>query len=163
MSENNSSITSNGKVKRTQVFKLYSDGGARGNPGKAAFGWLIFNEAGDLIAIDAKYLGLMTNNGAEYHGILNALMYFKKQIHQPHLKGSYVLCHLDSELAVKQLNGAYKVKQPELQKIHTRIHKIVSELAPNCQVDFLHVKRENNTLADKLVNICLNANENHKD
>lgn len=83
---------------------IYSDGGARGNPGPAALGVAIFNPAGKLLSKHGHYLGIKTNNFAEYSALIFAL----KEAHR--LKAKSVKCYLDSELVVRQLLGHYRVK-----------------------------------------------------
>jgi ribonuclease HI len=135
-------------------FTIFSDGGARGNPGDAAYGWLLFDPNGQLIQLNGKYIGVATNNLAEYTGILEALKYAKKNKKGFDQEISNLKCVLDSELIVKQLNKQYKVKNQELKKLYIQIQDILKDFE---HVEFTHVRRENNIHADKLVNIILNA------
>ncbi|MBU0976703.1 MAG: ribonuclease HI family protein [Patescibacteria group bacterium] len=131
--------------------KVYTDGGARGNPGPAAAGVVIFDEEGRLLAIDAKYLGETTNNQAEYQALELALeLLQKKDISRD------ITCYLDSELIVKQLNGEYKVKNSDIAIVKKRIDSL-SEFFEN--IEFIHIRREENKFADKLVNVILDARE----
>ena len=137
------------------TYKLYTDGGARGNPGPAAVGIILFDEEDKLVWIESCYLGNTTNNYAEYQAILLGLKYCIKHIDKKHT----IMCHLDSELIVKQLNGEYKVKNKALLSINNEVKDLVAER----HVIFKHVFREFNKFADKLVNISLDAaNEKSK-
>jgi ribonuclease HI len=131
-------------------FDVYTDGGSRGNPGNCASGFIIFQNS-QLVDFGAEYLGVGTNNQAEYSAVLLALRYLRRKYSQ-----SELVFHLDSELAVKQLNLEYKVRNPELKKIFLKIKTIEESFA---QVEYKHVGREENKFADKLVNIALDAVE----
>jgi ribonuclease HI len=130
--------------------KIYSDGGARGNPGPAAGGFAIFNSKDKLIKIDAKYFGEITNNQAEYKAFEMALKAAQR------LGKKDLECYLDSELIVKQLNGEYKVKSENIKSLKASIDRLAENFD---NIEFLHVKREYNKIADKLVNIVLDARE----
>ena len=124
---------------------IYSDGGARGNPGPAAAAYLIVAENGEVQKAEARYLGKRTNNQAEYEALIAALE------SAVGLGAEEVVCHLDSELVCKQLTGQYKVKNPELQKLWMKTREL-----KRCfkQVSFLNVPRTNSFIqeADRLVN-----------
>ena len=135
------------------TYKLFTDGGARGNPGPAAAGAILFDEQDHLIWFDSKYLGHTTNNKAEYQAILHGIKGFKKSIDDLHDTNIKLTCYLDSELIVKQLNGEYKIKDSTLKTIYER----VMEQVTGFEVEFIHIYREKNKFADKLVNICLDA------
>lgn len=132
---------------------MYADGGARGNPGPAAGAAVLFdmNEDGSngaLIAEAAEYLGTATNNQAEYTGIILGL----RKAHE--LGYNAVDVRLDSELAVKQINGEYRVKNPELAKKFLEIHNLRTHFR---ETRFSHVRREYNKAADALVNKTIDA------
>ncbi len=129
-------------------FSLFTDGGARGNPGPAASGFVIFNEQQQLVQLDSVYLGEATNNLAEYEGLLMGLKAAKNN----YIKK--LKCYLDSELIVMQVNGAYRVKQPQLKEKWEQV-KALTEFFE--EIKFIHVRREKNKFADKLVNIALDA------
>ncbi len=122
---------------------LFSDGGARGNPGPAGIGVVIFNENKEQIAEISEYIGETTNNQAEYRAIIAALGKASQ------LGAKDLECFLDSELVVKQLNGEYKVKNKDLQ---SRFFEVKSLLSNFSSVRFSHVRREANKLADALAN-----------
>lgn len=127
---------------------LYTDGGARGNPGPAGLGSVLFSEDGNLLGFDAAYGGRLTNNQAEYKALkLGIELALREQV-------TDLICYLDSELIVKQLSGEYKVKDAKMKKEKAEIDELLEEFD---DVVFIHVLRENNKHADKLVNIVLDA------
>jgi ribonuclease HI len=126
------------------------DGGARGNPGPAAYGVVIRTPDGRKLAELGRYLGLQTNNFAEYSGLIAALEYAKKQ----NLPGLKVFS--DSELLVKQMRGEYKVKHPGLKTLYARARDLAQQLA---YFSIQHVLRSSNRDADRLVNQVLDAEE----
>jgi ribonuclease HI len=130
---------------------MFTDGGARGNPGPAASGIVIFEldahgELGEQVAAFGQYLGETTNNQAEYTAIILGLKKAKE------LGFDYVEVKMDSELAVKQLNGEYKVKNPGLAERFLEIYHLKPKFH---QVTFSHVRREFNQLADAQVNLAI--------
>lgn len=129
------------------TYYLYTDGGSRGNPGNAAIGFLLFEEE-KLITFDAKYLGTATNNQAEYEALILGLTVAEKQ----GIKN--IICYMDSELVVKQINGEYKAQNPNILPLYKKITKKIEMFK---SVEFIHVKRALNKFADKLVNIVLDA------
>lgn len=133
------------------IYKLFTDGGARGNPGPGASSYVLFNENNELIWFDSKFIGSSaTNNQAEYEAILMGLKYISRLGPK---ENDEIICHLDSELVVKQINGEYKVKNLELKKIYEQ----VIDLKQSKNIVFKHIAREYNKFADKLVNICLDS------
>ncbi len=133
-------------------YKLFTDGGARGNPGPAGIGALLFDSNDKLIWLEAKYINKSTNNIAEYKALLLGLNYIKDILNPQ----DNLVCYLDSELVVKQLNKEYKVKNDFLKILNNKVLEVIKGF----NVKFVHVRREKNKFADKLVNICLDsANE----
>ncbi len=124
---------------------IFSDGGARGNPGPAALGAVILNQDHKVLQKIKRYLGEGTNNHAEYMAIKEGLTEAMKM--KPH----EIECYLDSELVVKQLNGEYKVKDKTLQGHYADIQDLIFMKT----VRFYHIPREQNKLADTLVNEAL--------
>ena len=124
---------------------IYSDGGARGNPGLAAAAYLIMAENGVVLKTNANFLGKRTNNQAEYEA-LNAALEAAVA-----LGAEEVVCYLDSELVCKHLVGEYKVKNPELQKLWKRTQDLKRRFKI---VRFVHVARTEYYIceADRLVN-----------
>lgn len=130
------------------ALKIFTDGGSRGNPGPSAAGFVILNKNDEVIAEGGEYLGITTNNQAEYHGVRIGL---EKALE---LGATHMHFRIDSMLVVNQLNGIYKIKNRELWPIHERIR----ELMKRCErVTFSHVQREFNQLADGMVNKTLDA------
>lgn len=121
----------------------FTDGGARGNPGPAASGAYLMSEDGQVLKEHGRYLGHQTNNYAEYAAIIDALTHAKE------LGAEEVAMFMDSELAVKQLNGEYKVKNPALGVLFMKVHNLRLSFR---KVTFTHVRREKNKEADRLVN-----------
>lgn len=128
----------------------YIDGGARGNPGPAAYGVVIRTPEGKILAELAEYLGIQTNNYAEYSGLLAALEYAQKQ------NFTNLKVFSDSELLVKQMKGQYKVKHPVLQTLFTRAKNITRRIE---HFSIQHVLRSYNRDADRLVNEVLDREE----
>ena len=122
---------------------IYTDGGSRGNPGPAGFGVVFYNSNREIVAEFDRYIGVTTNNQAEYQAIVFAL---EKAVET----GAKSLAFfLDSELAVKQLNGEYKVKNKDLASLFLKIHNLRTKFS---SVSFTHVRREYNKEADRLAN-----------
>jgi ribonuclease HI len=124
------------------------DGGARGNPGPAAYGVVIRNAKGEILEELGEYLGIQTNNVAEYSGLLAALEYAERQ------KIASLKVLSDSELLVRQMRGQYKVKNPALKELFDRAQAMVRRLK-NFSIE--HVLRESNKDADQLVNQVLDS------
>lgn len=122
------------------------DGGARGNPGPAAYGVVVRNSKGEVLAELSDYLGLQTNNYAEYSGLLAALDYAVRQGYK-----SFKIFS-DSELLVRQMQGRYKVNNLALQELFARAQSMVRKLD---RFSIEHVLRERNKEADRLVNKVL--------
>jgi ribonuclease HI len=135
--------------------KIFSDGGSRNNPGKAACAFVVFKN-GKLIYKQSKYLGIKTNNEAEYLGLKRALSWTESFL-KSQKDISSIEIFMDSELVVKQLNGVYKIKSEKLSAIHDQIKGIIQKLNSNLIIK--HVKREENIIADKLVNETLDENK----
>jgi ribonuclease HI len=125
---------------------MFTDGGARGNPGPAASGIVIKNESGKVIDSFGEYLGEQTNNFAEYSALISGLKKAKE------LGADEVDCILDSELIVKQMRREYKVKEPTLQKKFIEAYNATMQFK---RVTFKHTLRENNKEADAIVNKIL--------
>jgi len=125
---------------------IYSDGGARGNPGPAAIGFAIFDEGRNVLKKFGHVLGITTNNQAEYKALIAGLEAAAK------MGAEHVVCNLDSELVVRQLQGKYKIKEPTLKPLAADVLRLTSKFI---QVEFNHIPREKNKLADELVNEAL--------
>jgi ribonuclease HI len=129
------------------------DGGARGNPGPAAYGVVVRSPEGQILVELGKYLGLQTNNYAEYSGLLAALEYAQQQ------KFTGLKVFSDSELLVKQMNGQYKVNHPVLKKLFDRAKELSRQLQ---YFSIRHVLRQYNRDADALVNKVLDSEQRQK-
>jgi lactoylglutathione lyase len=127
--------------------KIYSDGGARGNPGPAALAYVILAE-NHVLKSDSRFLGVKTNNQAEYEALIAALQCAIT------LNPESIICHLDSELVTKQLTGEYSVKNPELKLYWQKTRKLLVGFKKS---SFIHVPRTNVWIgkADALVNKTL--------
>ena len=127
----------------TRRLVVEADGGARGNPGPAGYGVDICDEKGTSVAQLSQYLGHQTNNVAEYSGLLAALRYANEHGH----KALEVVA--DSELMVKQMNGLYKVRAPQLIDLYQQARAQVRKLD---WFRIRHVRRAHNSAADALAN-----------
>ena len=128
--------------------KANIDGGARGNPGPAAYGVIVRDAKGEIIAELSDYLGIQTNNYAEYSGLLAALDFAVREKH------SSLKVLSDSELLVRQMQGRYKVKSPGLIDLYDRARALVRKLE---HFSIEHVLRQYNREADSLVNQVLDS------
>lgn len=127
---------------------MYTDGGARGNPGPAGAGAVLFSPSGDVLGEVADYLGKATNNVAEYTAIVRGLALAQT------LGVTELDVRMDSELAVKQLNGLYRVKNEALAALYLQVKRAAQAFT---RITFTHVRREQNTHADRLVNNAIDA------
>jgi len=128
--------------------KLFTDGGARGNPGPAAYGYVIEAEDGTVLAAHGERIGIATNNVAEYRALIAGL---EKAVE---LAVPEVEVVSDSELLVKQMNGEYRVKNEALRGLSLQAARLAREIG---NVSYTAVRREHNELADRLVNEALDA------
>ena len=125
---------------------LYTDGGARGNPGPGGAGIVLKDEGGNTIKEIGKYLGNCTNNEAEYLALIMGLKVAKEA------GAKRVTCYLDSELIVKQLNGLYKVKNERMRIYYDKVLEFEEDFM---DIDYKHIPRDENNEADTLVNEAL--------
>ncbi|MCK5320323.1 ribonuclease HI family protein [Candidatus Parcubacteria bacterium] len=134
------------KTIKHQKIKIYTDGGARGNPGPAGVGVVVYDVNDNIIDTKSEYIGEATNNQAEYKAVVVAM----------ELIGKYEIDEinffLDSELVVKQLNREYKVKNKGLAPLFVKVYNNILKYK---KVTFTHVRREFNKEADKLANIAM--------
>lgn len=132
------------------ILHLFTDGGSRGNPGQAAIGCVLQDpEKGEVVREHAEYIGTTTNNVAEYSALIEGLK-IAKRYHPNRL-----VCHLDSELIVKQLSGEYKVRMEALKPFYDEIQELKAHFP---EIRFIHIPRADNHRADALVNQALDAN-----
>jgi ribonuclease HI len=128
------------------AYTAHVDGGARGNPGPAGYGAVIRDAHGKKVAELSEYLGHQTNNYAEYQGLIGVLRYAVE--HQ--IEALHVIS--DSELMVRQMKGIYKVKHPELRKLHDEAQQLARRLM---HFEIRHALREHNQTADRLANLAM--------
>lgn len=133
-------------AKGVKYAKLYADGGSRGNPGHSAGGFVLFDENEHVLFESGKYLGITTNNQAEYHSVKGGVEAARKM----GIRNLDV--YLDSMLVVNQMKGIYKIRNRDLWPIHDAIKQMIPDFA---KVTFTHVPRELNKHADALVNEVL--------
>lgn len=131
--------------------KLYTDGGSRGNPGPSAMGIALLDDNDAVILKTSGYLGITTNNQAEYQALKKGLQLATKA----GIKRLAV--YMDSELIIKQIKGEYKVKNADLASHYHAIKELEKSFV---EISFQHVLREKNKLADSMVNECLDAAAN---
>jgi ribonuclease HI len=134
--------------RRPFAIRANIDGGARGNPGPAACAVVVRNEKGEVIAEWGEYLGVQTNNVAEYSGLLAALDYAMREKY-PSLE-----VQSDSELVVRQMRGEYKVKNQDLRELFDRAQALARKLE---YFSIEYVPRASNREADRLVNKVLDS------
>ena len=128
--------------------RLFTDGGARGNPGPAAAAFVLEAEDGTVLEARGTAIGVATNNVAEYRALVDGLRRASE------LGVSELEVVSDSELIVKQMRGEYRVKNEALKLLNDQAHRLASRLR---RVDYTAVRREHNELADRLVNEALDA------
>ena len=127
---------------------IHTDGGARGNPGIAGYGFVVYDDQQNIIHQWGQFLGVKTNNEAEYEGLIAALRWSLEN------KEKYAIDHLqinmDSQLIVRQCNGVYKVKSPHLRTLAKTVRHLVGQIS--VPVTYTDIRREQNSLADALAN-----------
>lgn len=129
-----------------EEIKIYTDGGSRGNPGPSAGGFAILDMADNVVRKSGKYLGITTNNQAEYHSLKGGIEAARD------MGARRVHIFMDSLLVINQMKGIYKIKNRDLLPIHQAIKQIISGFI---EIDFTHIPRELNKLADSIVNEAL--------
>jgi ribonuclease HI len=130
------------------TYTLRTDGGARGNPGPAAAAFVLESEDGSVIRSGGRYIGETTNNVAEYEALIWGL-----ETAIDHGVRRLKVC-ADSELVVRQVNGVYKVKHPNMKPLHAKVSALMRQLE---RVEVCHVRRCDNTLADALANEAMDT------
>lgn len=128
--------------------KLFTDGGSRGNPGPSAVGIAIHNLDDELVRKESKYIGITTNNQAEYQALKLGLELCRS------MGIPTVQVHMDSLLVINQMKGLYKVKNIDLLPVYQSVKELQTKFK---QVSFTHVPRELNKIADGMVNECLDS------
>lgn len=130
--------------------EIFIDGAARGNPGPAGLGVIIKDETKKTIKEFYKYIGIATNNIAEY----NALVYGLQEAHM--LGVDEVMLNLDSELVAQQLKGDFRVKDPKIKLLFDQAIHLINGFK---RFEVNHIRRDNNKEADKLANKAINLSE----
>ena len=128
--------------------KLFADGGSRGNPGPSAGGFVILDMENNVVVKSGKYLGITTNNQAEYHSLKGGI----EEAIRLDIRDLDV--YMDSLLVINQMKGIYKIKNRDLWPIHQAIKEMLAKFD---KITFTHVPREQNRLADAAVNEALDA------
>ena len=136
---------------KVNEIKIFTDGGSRGNPGPAAAAAIAKDHAGKVRLLRGKYLGKATNNFAEYQGVILALEELLKTIDIEPRKTKLAF-NLDSNLVVNQLNGTFKVKDAKIRDLVVEIRNLEPQFL---DVSYVHIPREKNTEADRIVNETL--------
>lgn len=131
--------------------KIFSDGGSRGNPGPSACAYVVYKN-GEIIKKEAFYLGDGTNNFAEYTGVVKVFEWLVES----GLEIDGIEYYLDSELVVNQLSGKFKVKSETIKPLVEKVNDLKKHLG--VEIKFVHVRREFNKEADRLLNEKLNEN-----
>ncbi|MFA6533815.1 MAG: ribonuclease HI family protein [Patescibacteria group bacterium] len=127
---------------------IYTDGGARGNPGPSGIGVVIYDAHKKPVKEFGRYIGEGTNNQAEYQAVIDALAAAEK------LGAEEIDFYLDSELVVMQLRGEYKVKNKDLGSLFVKVYNLTGKFK---KITYRHIRREENRAADRLVNQALDA------
>jgi len=130
-------------------FTIHGDGGSRGNPGPSGAGAMIRDEHGSSVASVSQFLGIRTNNYAEYEAVILALKLLKTLATESKWGSVEVEVKMDSELVVKQMKKIYKVKHPVLKEQNARLTRAAAAFG---KVTFTHVPRAQNSDADALAN-----------
>lgn len=132
---------------------LYADGGARGNPGPSGAGAVVFDSIGKRVAEVSDYLGVATNNVAEYEALIRGLKKLLTEFPNEHFKTHEVLVRMDSKLVIEQMKGVYKVKHPNLIPLCFEARNVIARNFG--KVSFEHIPRKKNTDADELANAAM--------
>lgn len=139
-------------MEKNQKLIVYTDGGSRGNPGKAALGVVVCDEKGNVIKEYGERLGIKTNNEAEYEAVIFAMRKIKALFGKEKTKKMEINFKMDSEFVMKQLLGEYKIEEERMFPLFIAVWNLKMDFA---KVAFSHVPREKNKEADRLVNEAL--------
>ncbi len=144
------------KPKVGEVIFIYTDGGARGNPGPAAIGVVIKNHKSEVIKSYGETIGDRTNNEAEYEAVILALQKVRALLGREKIKNIEIIVNLDSQLVSSQLRGEYKIEEERLFPLFIKIWNLKIDFGG---VRFKYIPREKNKEADRLVNEALDKNQ----
>ncbi|MDP3726412.1 MAG: ribonuclease HI family protein [bacterium] len=142
---------------KTEKIIIYTDGGSRNNPGLAGAGAVIVDASGKILKEISEFLGVRTNNWAEYEAIVLGLQAVKKLFGKEKLKNISVEVRTDSELVARQLSGKYQIKEETLFPQFIKAWNIKVADIPN--LTFTHIPREKNKKADELANKAMDEGE----
>lgn len=131
------------------LFSIHADGGSRGNPGPSGAGAMVRDEFGNSVASVSKFLGIRTNNFAEYEAVILACEALLNIVPKGERGTTEVIVKMDSELVVKQMNGVYKIKHPVMKEQYARLTHTAAAFK---KISFMHVPRAENSDADALAN-----------
>ena len=133
---------------------IYTDGGSRGNPGPAGMGVVIADEKGKMIKEYSGFLGVKTNNEAEYEAVIFGLKKIKALLGKEKIKNTEIEFRLDSQLIARQLNGKYKIEEKKLFPLFIKIWNLKMDFGP---IKFSEIPRERNKEADRLANEAMDG------
>ena len=128
---------------------IYTDGGSRGNPGPSGMGVVVANEKGKMVKEYSGFLGVKTNNEAEYEAVIFGLKKIKALLGKEKIKNTEIEFRLDSQLIARQLNGEYKIEEEKLFPLFIKIWNLKMDFGP---IKFSEIPREQNKEADRLAN-----------
>lgn len=141
----------------TPDYILYTDGGARGNPGPAGSGAVVADSKGVILKKAHRALGHATNNFAEYTAVILALETLKKMVPEAKRKATHIEIRMDSELVCRQMTGIYQIKEETLWPLYIKIHNMMVADFPH--ITFKHIPREDNKEADEMSNVAMDESE----
>ena len=127
---------------------IFTDGGSRGNPGHSGYGLVVYDDNKKILFKESKYIGIKTNNEAEYAGLIGALDWINDN--QNSFKISQINFHSDSQLLIRQVQGLYKVKAINLKPLFKKAQELIGSIST--PIIFQDVRRDFNELADELAN-----------
>ena len=133
------------------AIKVFTDGASRRNPGESGIGIIIYDESGSVLAKWNEYIGITTNNQAEYKALLKSIDLISKL--EENSSFEMIEFYADSELMVKQIKGLYKVKDKELVQLHREFNRRIRE--SGSKYNITHIDRSLNKVADKLANMAI--------
>lgn len=136
-------------INNSSTFIVYTDGGSRGNPGPSGCGVFLSSQDGSIIEKKYKYIGVATNNIAEYTAVLLGV---RRAIE---LGATCIDLRADSLLVIEQLSGNYRIKNAQLKEIYLEIQEMIQKWGG--KISFTHVRREQNTEADRLSNVAMDS------
>lgn len=133
---------------------IYTDGGSRGNPGPAGAGVAVADEKGKILKEYSNFLGVKTNNEAEYEAVIFGLQKIKALLGKEKIKNTEIEFRLDSQLIARQLNGQYKIEEERLFPLFIKIWNLKMDFGP---IIFNEITREKNKEADRLANEAMDS------